>query len=231
MVKVKICGLTNATDAAVAVAARANYLGFIFYPPSPRAIDQASFLTLRQALGEDPVAGPLMDSNQRPLLVGVFVNSPPPEIAEILDRCGLDLAQLSGDEPPGDLLDPTSPIFGRAYKALRPGTYPEGLAAIERYRPAWPGNGEPAIPQILVDTPHGTLYGGTGQTGDWALSAALAVRVPGLMLAGGLNPANVAEAVRRVRPFAVDVAGGVEASPGRKDLDKVRLFIANARSA
>ncbi|MFO7664468.1 MAG: phosphoribosylanthranilate isomerase [Chloroflexota bacterium] len=231
MIRVKICGLTNAADAGVAVAAGADYLGFIFYPPSPRAVDQASFLSLRQALGEHPLAGRLMDSPQRPLLVGVFVNSSPPEIAEILDSCGLDLAQLSGDEPPEAVVDPASPIFGRAYKALRPGTYPEGLAALERYRPDRSAGGQPAVPQILVDTPHGTLYGGTGQTGDWALSAALAGRMPGLMLAGGLNPANVAEAVRRVKPFAVDVAGGVEASPGRKDPDKVRLFIDNARNA
>jgi phosphoribosylanthranilate isomerase len=231
MVKVKICGLTNSADAAGAVAAGADYLGFIFYPPSPRSVDKVSFLALRQALGDHPVAGPRMNRPERPLLVGVFVNAPPPEAAEILDSCGLDLAQLSGDEPPEDILDPASPIYGRAYKALRPGTYPEGLAAIERFRPARPGDGEPPFPQILVDTPHQTLYGGTGQTGDWGLSAALAERVPGFMLAGGLNPDNVAAAVRRVKPFAVDVAGGVEAGPGRKDPDKVRQFIANARSA
>ena len=86
-------------------------------------------------------------------------------------------------------------------------------------------------PSLLIDTYHPTLRGGTGETGDWAMSAQLAQSIPGLMLAGGLHADNVAEAVRVVRPFAVDVASGVEASPGQKDPSLVRAFIQNAKSA
>jgi phosphoribosylanthranilate isomerase len=84
------------------------------------------------------------------------------------------------------------------------------------------------LPALLIDTYHPTLRGGTGETGDWALSAQLAGAVPGLMLAGGLTAENVAEAVRMVRPFAVDVASGIEASPGKKDHDLLRKFIQEA---
>jgi phosphoribosylanthranilate isomerase len=83
---------------------------------------------------------------------------------------------------------------------------------------------------LLVDTHHANLYGGTGLTANWSIAAHLTGKVPGLMLAGGLNPANVAQAVNQVRPFAVDVASGVEASPGRKDHDLVRSFITNAKN-
>ena len=222
MVKVKICGLTRFEDALVALQAGADYLGFIFYPPSPRAITPeaaASLIThLRAAFPPGP--WPLA-----PRFVGVFVNEPPAAAAAILDGCGLDLAQLSGDEPAADVTDPASPLFGRAYKALRPRTPDEAEAGAARFAASPGGDG----PCLLLDTPHGRLYGGTGETGDWGIAAALAARLPGLMLAGGLTPANVAAAVAAVRPFAVDVAGGVERAPGLKDADRVRAFIANAK--
>ena len=85
-------------------------------------------------------------------------------------------------------------------------------------------------PSLLLDTPYGRLYGGSGETGDWSIAAALAARLPGLMLAGGLTPDNVAAAVARVRPYAVDVASGVESAPGRKDHALVRAFVTNARA-
>jgi phosphoribosylanthranilate isomerase len=153
------------------------------------------------------------------------VNESPAVVAAVLDRCGLDLAQLSGDEPAGDVTDPASPLFSRAYKALRPRTPDEAEDGAARFA-APPGS---AGPRLLLDTPHGRLYGGTGETGDWALAATLAARLPGLMLAGGLTPDNVAAAVAAVRPFAVDVAGGVERAPGVKDADRVRAFIARAK--
>lgn len=231
MTKVKICGITNSGDAAVALAAGADYLGFIFYPPSPRFISPESIPILLDEVMAHPQAGPIMKSKGRPRLVGVFVNETITHVATVLDRYGLDLAQLSGDEPPEHLLISASPLFGRAYKAVRPTTYGDAKSLIDRYLPDPSILSVPDIPQILVDTPHKALFGGTGETGDWHLSAALAKRIPGFMLAGGLTAANVAEAVSLVRPFAVDVASGVEQRPGIKDHSLVATFIRKAKEA
>lgn len=226
MVRVKICGITTAEDAIAALKAGADYLGFIFYPPSPRGITPDAAERLTAELRAHPETGPLLARADRPRLVGVFVNESAAVAAATLDRCRLDLAQLSGDEAPSLVVDPASPLFGRAYKALRPRALDEARRDAERY--AAPLNPAGA-PRLLLDTPHGQLYGGSGATGDWAVGAALAADTPGLMLAGGLTPANVGAAARRVRPFAVDVASGVEAAPGRKDHALVRAFIANAK--
>jgi phosphoribosylanthranilate isomerase len=138
------------------------------------------------------------------------------------------LAQLSGDEPPAFTGDPQSPLYGRSYKAIQPQSLAEAEAEAEWYVPPEPLPGQP---HLLLDAYHPTLRGGTGQTGDWQMAVQLAQNVSGLMLAGGLNPDNVAQAVRLVRPFGVDVASGVEAAPGVKDHDLLRAFISNARAA
>ena len=222
--KVKICGLTNLDDAQTAVSAGADFLGFIFYPPSKRSVDINTAKSIVQSLRAAPNC---------PVLVGVFVNETGPHMAEILDEVGLDLAQLSGEEVPFLVGDERSPIYGRCYKALRPTSLAEAEADAEWYAVA---NSQLPIangqwPSLLIDTYHPTLRGGTGATGDWAMSAQLAQSIPGLMLAGGLTADNVAAAVRAVRPFAVDVASGVEASPGKKDPELVRRFIHNAKAA
>ncbi len=230
--KVKICGITNLEDAETAVSAGADYLGFIFYPPSKRSVDIKTAKGIVKTLRGTPTC---------PVLVGVFVNESGERMAATLDEVGLDLAQLSGEEVPFLVGDERSPIYGRCYKALRPSSLAEAEADAEWY--AVDGNQSPIpalseaegsnlqSPSLLIDTYHPTLRGGTGETGDWAMSAQLAQSVPGLMLAGGLNAQNVAEAVQQVRPFAVDVASGVEASPGKKDPELVRAFIRNAKSA
>ena len=221
--KVKICGITNLEDALVAAKAGADYLGFIFYPPSPRAVDKATVKSivahLRQHLAEPP------------LMVGVFVNETAVTITQTFDDCDLDLAQLSGEEVPALAGDPNSPIYGRAYKAIRPASAAEAEVEAEWY--AVPnqkveGRGQKR-PSLLIDTYHPTLRGGTGITVEWGIVVYLFEHTPGIMLAGGLNPDNVAAAVQQLRPFAVDVASGVEASPGKKDHAKVRAFIANAK--
>ena len=220
---VKICGLTNLEDAQWAVANQADYLGFIFYPPSKRSVDIKTAKSIVKTLRTAPSC---------PVLVGVFVNENGARMAEILDEVGLDLAQLSGEEVPFLVGDKGSPIYGRCYKALRPTSLAEAEADAEWY--AVDGNQSPISncqsPSLLIDTYHPTLRGGTGETGNWEMSAQLAQKLPGLMLAGGLNVNNVAEAVRQVRSFAVDVASGVEASPGKKDPNLVRTFIQNAKS-
>lgn len=210
-----------------ALRAGADFLGFILYPPSPRAVapERAAELAaeLRRALPE------LFERPAPPLLVGVVVNNEPGETAELLARCGLDLAQLSGDESAEQVTEPSSPLYGRAYKAIRPQSLDEAVELLSHY--ANPGRRHPAHPSLLLDTPHAKLYGGTGETSDWRIAAELAQVNSGVMLAGGLNPANVAEAVRQARPFAVDVAGGVESAPGVKDHALIEAFVANARAA
>jgi phosphoribosylanthranilate isomerase len=217
--KVKICGITNVEDAAAAVAAGADFLGFIFYPPSKRSI------AVEECRG---IVAELRRRGACPLLVGVFVNETAETMARVLDTCGLDLAQLSGDEVPALVADTRSPLYGRSYKAIQPASYTEAEVEAEWYTAPERNDAHPAL---LIDTYHPTLRGGTGETGDWGMSAKLAQSIPGLMLAGGLHAGNVAEAVREVRPFAVDVASGIEAAPGIKDHALLRQFIANAKAA
>lgn len=217
MVKVKICGITNLDDALTAVEAGADYLGFIFYPPSKRAISVSE---------AQCVASHLRSLPHCPILVGVFVDETADYMAEVLNLCQLDLAQLSGKEVPRLVGDQQSPIYGRSFKALHPTSLAEAQADAEWFTPPQPLAEQPTL---LIDTYHPTLRGGTGETGNWEISAQLAQELPGLMLAGGLNSNNVVDAVAQVQPYAVDVASGVEASPGKKDPNLVRAFIANAK--
>lgn len=226
MVKVKICGLTRLEDAITALAFGADYLGFILYPSSPRSVTPESVGRIVSAL-RNAYPSRFAEPNP-PQMVGVFVNETSADIAEIMDRCRLDTAQLSGDEDAALVNSPDSPIVGRVYKAIRPRTASETLDKMLHYANSATSS-DTTTPSILLDTPHGRLYGGSGEVGNWELAAELAVETPRLMLAGGLTPENVSEAVHKVRPFAVDVASGVEASPGIKDHDLIRLFIRNAK--
>ncbi len=206
---VKICGITSLEDARAAVEAGADALGFVFWQMSPRKVDPARAAAIARELP------PFV------LRVGVFVDMPRDEMARIADAVGLDLLQLHGDEPPEALAG----LPRRAIKAVRVG---RGFVAEEATRYAGVASG------LLVDTrlPGETqLPGGTGVPFDWSLVKGLADRVPFLVLAGGLGPANVADAVRAVGPHAVDVSSGVETLPGRKDPAKVRAFLEAARAA
>jgi phosphoribosylanthranilate isomerase len=240
-VRVKICGLTNLADAQAAWAAGADMLGFIFFPKSPRYITPERAREIIQALkfdrrpptadqGQYATAAPALGWPSAVVAVGVFVDESSAAVAQILDFCGLDLAQLHGEEPPEMV---TNDLHGRSYKALRPRSLDEAYELASRYAPAPslrpPPGSEDRRPALLVDAYHPHLRGGTGETGDWSLAAALAGRYP-LLLAGGLCPANVAEAVRAVRPWGVDVASGVESAPGQKDHAAMQAFVAAAKA-
>lgn len=205
-VRVKICGVTRQEDAQVAWAAGADALGLNFYPRSPRYVEPATAAALartRPALGA---------------LVGVFVNESPEVIRARVRECGLTAVQLHGDEPPEACAGFGVPVI----KALRV-RGPEDVARARSYV----GAGDVAT--LLLDGA-APGYGGGGVTFDWSLVARLVdVGVP-VLVAGGLTPGNVAEAVRATRPYGVDVASGVEASPGIKDLEAVRAFIRAAKA-
>jgi phosphoribosylanthranilate isomerase len=202
--RIKICGLTNLDDALAAIDAGATHLGFNFYPKSPRCLTPAACAELISSLATrhpPPVT-----------FVGLFVNDSPAVIAAILDDCGLDLAQIHGDDSPEQL----QLVRGRFYKAFRGTADGEDFAAYAAL-----SFGAPAL---LVDAHVPGAYGGTGQLADWEAAQRLAGRYP-IFLAGGLTPENVAAAVERVRPWGVDVASGVESSPGKKDHAKMRAFV------
>jgi phosphoribosylanthranilate isomerase len=196
------------------VQAGADYLGFIFYPKSPR------YVTPEMA---GQIVAELRRRGHTPPCVGVFVNDPQERIHKVMAAAGLDLAQLHGDEPPEALAS----FSGAAYKAIRPKTRAEAGALAARYAPSV----QPCGPGLLVDAYSPDAYGGTGRRADWALASELVAVYPRLLLAGGLNVENVGEAVVSVAPWGVDVASGVEATPGRKDHEAVRAFIANVRTA
>ncbi len=252
MAKVKICGITNLEDALTAVEAGADLLGFIFYEPSPRYVrpetvaeivsgvkNQASGVTYQ--VSGDARLTEQAERSTPPLFVGVFVNASPETVGRVLDECRLDAAQLHGDEPPAFV----NRFQGRAYKALRPKSLAEAELLIQQYHPSSDTHQPPnqptsqppfsrnhpttPLPRFLIDAYHPTLYGGTGQVTDWTMAASLARRYP-IMLAGSLTPANVAEAIRAVKPWGVDVSSGVEREKGRKDHQKVRDFIQAAKN-
>jgi len=202
-VKVKICGNTNLADVQVAVEAGADMLGFIFSEVSPR------FVTVQQGADIARQLPPYV------VKVGVFVNPTEADVFEAITNCELSILQFHGDEPPEFCAQ-----FGvMSMKAFRVRDT-ASLEALPKYKTdAW-----------LLDTYAPDQPGGTGTTFNWNLAIEAQKLGKPIFLAGGLTPENVADAVRRVQPFAVDVSSGVETSPGRKDHGKVRAFIKAAKS-
>lgn len=203
LTRVKICGITKLEDALCAVEAGADALGFVFYEKSPRYITPLKAQRIVAALP------PFVTT------VGLFVNKPQDNIRRIMTQARLQVVQLHGDEKPEDCrdLEPWQVI-----KALRVKNA-ESLVGADEY----------PVDALLLDAWSGNQYGGSGKSFDWDLLTDLNARVP-LVLAGGLGPDNVAEAVARVRPFAVDVSSGVEESPGRKDHQKIINFIKQVKN-
>jgi phosphoribosylanthranilate isomerase len=196
--RVKFCGMTRPDDALVAARVGADAIGLVFYAPSPRAVS----LDVARAIVS--VLPPFIS------VVGLFVNAAHETVSEVLDQVRIDVLQFHGDEPADDCQR-----YGRPYiKACRvgEGTDVEALAREHVGAAA-----------LLLDTYDPALVGGTGKTFDWE-------RVPHrlplpLILAGGLTPENVAEAIRAVRPYAVDVSGGIEAAKGIKDAQCMQRFM------
>lgn len=213
MTKIKICGITNLTDAQVAVESGADYLGFILHPKSPRYVAAPIIREILTALEEAGYDVPG---------VGVVVNRSLDEITQFMDETGVRYAQLHGDEP----LQLVAALEGRGFKALRPAT-PDDLAQAGAFAQLAGTDG----PQLMVDAYSPAAYGGTGHRADWSLARQAAVHTPRLLLAGGLTPDNVIDSMHSVQPWGVDVSSGVEAEPGRKDHAKVRAFIAAVRAA
>lgn len=196
--RAKICGITRQRDADCAACCGADAIGLVFYPPSPRAV------TVEQARAV------VRDLPAFVTVVGLFVNAERTAIADVLKAVRIDLLQFHGDEPPEACAE-----HGRPYiKALR---MREGLDLVAEAR-RYPDAGG-----LLLDTYSPRLPGGTGTVFDWRhIPPELGPRV---ILAGGLTPENVEEAIRSVRPYAVDVSGGVERSKGIKDPDKIAAFM------
>ena len=208
MTIIKICGIKELQDALAAIEAGADYLGFNFYPKSVRFIEKETCAEITSALKRE---------YPQTKLVGVFVNSPVDEVKNILETCHLDLAQLHGDETP-EMLESFS---GKAFKAIR---LSASTAVDESVFPFLKSVPESASPAFLIDAAVKGVYGGSGVTADWSAAAELAKKYP-LLLAGGLTPENVADAVRQVKPWGVDVASGVESAPGEKDAAKMSTFV------
>lgn len=206
---IKICGITTNDDAAAVASAGADLIGLNFWARSKRVVslDRARDLAVR-ARGTAPGIG----------VVGLFVNADLEEIAAVVAAVGLDIIQLHGDEREADCIAVIARCGLPVWKAV-PVSGPADIADLGR----WP------VAAVLLDAPSAGR-GGSGKTIDWGLAAAAAVggRV---VLAGGLDPDNVATAVRTVRPWAVDVASGVELEPGVKDHARVAAFVAAVRGA
>ncbi|HUC86460.1 MAG TPA: phosphoribosylanthranilate isomerase [Candidatus Acidoferrales bacterium] len=203
-VKVKICGITNATDAEAAVAAGADALGLMFYADSPRHVSLEQAQTLAK--------------NMPPhiLRTGVFADPEPAEVVAAIQYCQLNLLQFHGAETPEFCRQ-----FGvMSMKAFRVRDV-ESLAAMSAY----------STDAFLLDGFVPGQPGGTGQTFNWELAVSAKKFGKPIFLAGGLTPENVAEAVRKVEPFGVDVSSGVEQSPGKKDARKMQEFVAAVRGA
>lgn len=197
-IRVKICGITRPEDALAAAGAGADAIGLVFYPPSPRAVDRAVAQSVSRVL--PPFVA----------RVGLFVDAEPHEIEAVLNSDCLDMLQFHGSEAPEECERYNIPYM----KAVKVTEDVDLYTEARRYAGA---------SALLLDTHVAGLAGGTGKTFPWE-------RVPGdlplpVILAGGLNEENVIEAVSRVRPYAVDVSGGVESAPGVKDPARIKAFI------
>ena len=206
MTKIKFCGLTRLDDAELAVSAGAWAIGLIFWPRSPRRceLDRAAEIAAAE--------------NRRAEVVGVFVNATLDHVAQMADGVGLTMIQLHGDEGPAYCGEAARRTGCKVIKAarLRSGADVQALASFH-------------TDYHLLDSYSPGVPGGTGETFSWEIAREHRGRVP-VILSGGLTPDNVAEAIATVRPYAVDVASGVELSPGRKDPAKLAAFAEAVRS-
>ncbi len=201
-VKAKICGMTQIKDAVFAVEQGADAVGFIFYNKSPRSV---TMKLAKEIIAQLP---PFVDT------VGVFVNESVDRVNKIAEYCGLDLVQLHGEESPAFCRK----IRRRVIKAFRVKDL-QSIKLLQDY----------AVSGFLLDTFSDELQGGTGKVFDWNL-ALPAKKIGPVIMAGGLTPRNIKQAIRQVRPYGVDVCSGVEKEPGIKDPEKVRAFLENIRS-
>jgi phosphoribosylanthranilate isomerase len=205
--KIKFCGITTLEDARLAAEAGAWAVGLIFWAGSPRGCDPAVAAEIAAAL------------KRRVEVVGVFVNPTLDELAQAADAVGLTIVQLHGDEGPSFCAEAARRTGCKVIKAARVRTGADIQALVPFH-----------TDYHLLDSHVAGQRGGSGETFDWELVRAHRGTVP-VILSGGLRPENVAEAIAAVRPFAVDVASGVEAAPGRKDPAKLRAFAEAVRSA
>jgi len=199
---VKICGITRLEDAQQAVAHGATAIGFVFWPRSPRYV------------APDRAAEIVRTLPSAVITVGVFVNEPVDRVRAIAATAGVGIVQLHGDEPPAYAGAVGYPVF-------RSVTLDDAAEASA----AWPVG-----TRLLLDAADRDRRGGTGVQVDWSRAAEIA-RQHSVILAGGLTPDNVAEAIGFVEPYGIDVSSGVESAPGIKDAMKVARFLENARSA
>jgi|SRR6056297_79300 len=204
--KVKICGLTTLEDARFVSGALADYLGFIFYPESPRYIEPAK-------------AGAIINWLEGPGKVGVFVNQPLDDVNSIAKQTGIDYVQLHGNESPDYCALVEKPII-KAFHIEKDTDPSELISRIEPYLDQ--------VEYLLFDTKSDTDWGGTGQTFDWNILDEISNDKP-FFLSGGLNANNVQDAIQTVQPYAVDLSSGLEESPGLKDFDKIELFFDKMR--
>jgi phosphoribosylanthranilate isomerase len=201
MTFVKICGITNLDDALAAVAAGADTLGFNFYKPSPRYITPQH---AREIVKQLPNPSSV-------LKVGVFVNEELAKVHTITREAGFGAIQLHGDESPEYCIQFPGWYVIKAFAV----TDTFDVHAAEAYE----------VDAIMLDTKHDRLRGGTGRVFDWSVARQAALKIPNLYLAGGLSPENVENAIKTVRPFAVDACSALEDTPGKKNAERMRLFV------
>ena len=199
--KVKICGITNLEDARFASGALADYLGFIFYPESPRYIEPAK-------------AGAIINWIEGPLKVGVFVNQPLDDVNRIVKETGIDIVQLHGTESPEYCSLIESPII-KVIHVSENSSVNDLKNKISEY--------SSVIDYLLFDTKTTDLWGGTGKVFDWNLLKSISYEIP-FFLSGGLNASNIKESIDMTHPNVVDLSSGLEESPGLKDFDKIEEF-------
>ena len=219
MIRVKVCGITNPADARIAVEAGADALGFIFVEGTPRFVTPEEVAPIVRKL--PPFVTP----------VGVFWDHPAGHVKAVAEACGLRALQFHGDETPEDLADYALPVIKTV--KMPPASTLEGLPEY-RTTTSWRMlQYRPVASAILLDSAARWSEGEAREPVEWTLARTIASHsgpMP-VILSGGLTPDNVARALAAVRPYGVDVNSGVESTPGRKDADKVRRFVAEARRA
>ncbi|MGA6876710.1 MULTISPECIES: phosphoribosylanthranilate isomerase [Acinetobacter] len=201
--RAKICGITRVEDVHAVVNSGADAIGFVFYPPSPRSVSAEQASVLLQAIA------PYVQ------VVGLFVNSSAGEIQAILNTVALDILQFHGDESPEQCQSIAQQVGRRWYKAIQVKPGLDVVAEIQKYQQA-------GASAVLLDAWHPELKGGTGHSFDWSSFPQLDIP---LILAGGLNPDNIEDAIHTTAAFAVDVSGGVESAKGIKDQQLIERFM------